>query len=78
MIRRHPLYASLLALAWGALLEGPSWLATLLQAVATGALSLTARVEEQENLRNLGAAYGVTMRETHMFTLSCFRKACLP
>jgi protein-S-isoprenylcysteine O-methyltransferase Ste14 len=64
---RHPLYASLLALAWGVFLKGPSWPAALLAAVATGALYLTARVEERENLRIFGAEYAVYMRETHMF-----------
>jgi protein-S-isoprenylcysteine O-methyltransferase Ste14 len=64
---RHPLYASLLALAWGAFLKAPSWLAVLLVAVATGAVYLTARVEEQENLRHFGAEYAEYMRETRMF-----------
>jgi len=64
---RHPLYASLLALAWGAFLKVPSWPGAVLAAVATGALYLTARVEERENLRNFGAVYGVYMRETRMF-----------
>ena len=43
------------------------WLGILLAAVATGAVYLTARVEEQENLRNFGAEYAEYMRETHMF-----------
>jgi protein-S-isoprenylcysteine O-methyltransferase Ste14 len=64
---RHPLYASLLALAWGAFLKAPSWLDILLAAVATGALYLTTRVEERENLRNFGAEYEPYMHETRMF-----------
>ena len=64
---RHPLYASLLALAWGALLKAPSWPGILLAAAATGALFLTARAEEQENLRNFGAGYAAYMLETRMF-----------
>jgi protein-S-isoprenylcysteine O-methyltransferase Ste14 len=64
---RHPLYASLLALAWGAFLKAPSRPGVLLAAVATGALYLTARVEEGENLRNFGAGYTEYMRETRMF-----------
>jgi len=64
---RHPLYASLLALAWGAFLKSPSWPGVLLTAVATGALYLTARVEERENLRNFGAEYEAYMRETRLF-----------
>ncbi len=64
---RHPLYASLLALTWGAFLKTPSWPGILLAAVATGALYLTARVEERENLRNFGAEYAEYMHETRLF-----------
>ncbi len=64
---RHPLYASLLALAWGAFLKGPSWPAAALAAVASAAVYLTARVEERENLGNFGSAYAEYMRETRMF-----------
>jgi len=64
---RHPLYASLLALAWGVFLKAPSWLGLGLAALATGALYLTARVEERENLRNFGAEYADYMRETRGF-----------
>ena len=64
---RHPLYASLLALAWGVFLKAPSWLGLGLATLATGALYLTARVEERENLRNFGAEYAAYMRETRMF-----------
>jgi protein-S-isoprenylcysteine O-methyltransferase Ste14 len=64
---RHPLYASLLALAWGAFLKAPSWPGVLLAAIATGAVYLTARVEEQENIRNFGTEYIEYMRETRMF-----------
>lgn len=64
---RHPLYASLLALTWGAFLKAPSWPGVLLAAVATAALYLTARVEERENLQNFGAEYVAYMHETRMF-----------
>jgi protein-S-isoprenylcysteine O-methyltransferase Ste14 len=64
---RHPLYASLLALAWGAFLKAPSWPAVLLAAFATAAVYLTARVEERENVRTFGAEYVEYMRETRMF-----------
>ena len=64
---RHPLYTSLLALAWGAFLKAPSWLAVPLAAVATGAVYLTARVEERENLRNFGAEYEAYRHETPLF-----------
>lgn len=64
---RHPLYASLLMLAWGALLKAPSWVGIALAAAATGALYLTARVEERENLRGFGAEYEQYVRGTQMF-----------
>jgi protein-S-isoprenylcysteine O-methyltransferase Ste14 len=64
---RHPLYASLLALTWGAFLKAPSWLAAWLALTATGAIYLTARVEERENLRNFGPEYATYVRETKMF-----------
>jgi protein-S-isoprenylcysteine O-methyltransferase Ste14 len=63
---RHPLYASLLALAWGAFLKAPSWPGALLAAAATGAIYLTSRVEERENLRIFGAEYAEYMRETRL------------
>ena len=64
---RHPLYASLLALAWGVFLKAPSWPGGLLAGLATTALYLTARVEERENVRNFGSEYADYMRETRMF-----------
>jgi protein-S-isoprenylcysteine O-methyltransferase Ste14 len=64
---RHPLYASLLALAWGVFLKAPSWLGLGLAALATGAVYLTARVEERENLRSFGSEYAAYMQETRMF-----------
>jgi protein-S-isoprenylcysteine O-methyltransferase Ste14 len=64
---RHPLYTSLLALTWGAFFKDQSWLAALLAVVATGAIYLTARVEEQENLHNFGAEYAEYMAATRMF-----------
>lgn len=64
---RHPLYASLLALAWGVFLKAPSWPGGMLAGLATAAIYLTARVEQRENLRDFGAEYAEYMRETRMF-----------
>ena len=64
---RHPMYSSLLLLAWGALLKHPSWKAVALAVAATGFLLATARVEEQENLRFFGGAYRVYMHKTKLF-----------
>ena len=47
---RHPLYSSLLFLGWGAFWKYPSWIAGILVVMATIALVLTAKFEEQENI----------------------------
>ena len=64
---RHPLYASLLSLACGAFLKVPSSIGATLATAATGALYLTARVEERENLRTFGGEYAEYARATWMF-----------
>ena len=64
---RHPLYSSLLFLAWGAFFKSPSWLGGILALVASVFLVATAKVEESENIRNFGADYGVYMKTTKMF-----------
>lgn len=64
---RHPLYASLLALTWGAFLKNPGGLASLLAATATISVIATAKVEEDEMLRKFGAAYHKYRKATKMF-----------
>jgi protein-S-isoprenylcysteine O-methyltransferase Ste14 len=64
---RHPLYASLLAFAWGATLKNPSGPALALAGIATGALILTARAEEQECLAKFGDEYRSYMSRTRRF-----------
>ncbi len=64
---RHPLYASLLGLAWGAFFKDISLSSVLLVLVATVSLVATARVEERENERKFGADYRAYMRTTRMF-----------
>ena len=64
---RHPLYSSLLFLAWGAFFKSPSWLGGILALVASVFLVATAKVEESENIRNFGVDYGVYMKTTKMF-----------
>lgn len=64
---RHPLYASLLLLGWGAFLKGPSWTGASLAVATTAFLTLTARVEEAENLGRFGADYAAYMQTTRMF-----------
>lgn len=64
---RHPLYASLLAGAWGACLKHPSGISVGLALGASGFLVATAVAEERENLARFGAAYAAYMRSTRRF-----------
>jgi protein-S-isoprenylcysteine O-methyltransferase Ste14 len=64
---RHPMYASLLALAWGAYFQDPSWPGTAVAAIASISLYLTAKADEQECLAYFGEAYADYMRRTRRF-----------
>ena len=64
---RHPLYSSLLLLAWGVFLKHPSWVGGGVALGATVFLVATAKVEEVENVRFFGAAYRAYMQHTKMF-----------
>jgi protein-S-isoprenylcysteine O-methyltransferase Ste14 len=64
---RHPLYSSLLFLAWGAFFKQPSWVGVCLAAMATFFLTMTAMIEEAENIRFFGAAYQSYMKQTKRF-----------
>lgn len=64
---RHPLYSSLLCLAWGAFLKAPSLPGGIFALTASGALIATARVEEAECVRKFGADYTEYMSATRMF-----------
>ncbi len=64
---RHPLYSSLLWLAWGVFLKRPSGLAGGLALCATALLVATAKAEESENRRYFGSAYDTYMQDTKMF-----------
>ena len=64
---RHPLYSSLLLLAWGIFFKLPSWLGGALVVAATGFLVLTARADEAECTQFFGAAYRDYMKKTRMF-----------
>jgi len=65
---RHPLYASLLALAGCAYLKSPLGIGSIVLAVgASGSLMATAIAEERENLLRFGAAYADYMRCTRRF-----------
>jgi protein-S-isoprenylcysteine O-methyltransferase Ste14 len=64
---RHPLYSSLLFLAWGIFFKAPSWAGGLLALAATLLLVATARAEEAEDARTFGPAYGEYRKRTRMF-----------
>ena len=64
---RHPMYSSLLFLAWGALLKSITIGTLILAGVATLALVATAKAEEAENLARFGMEYQNYMRRTRRF-----------
>lgn len=64
---RHPLYGSLLLLAWGIFFKSPAWIGAGLSLLATLFLYATAKTEERENLRYFGTAYQEYMKKTRMF-----------
>ena len=64
---RHPLYASLLCLGWGAFFKHITWLGLLLVVAQSAFLAATAKVEEAENLRKFGDSYTAYMKKTKMF-----------
>jgi protein-S-isoprenylcysteine O-methyltransferase Ste14 len=64
---RHPLYSSLLFLAWGIFFKSPSWLGGILTLAATLFLVATARAEEAEDVRFFGPAYQEYIKQTRMF-----------
>jgi protein-S-isoprenylcysteine O-methyltransferase Ste14 len=64
---RHPMYASLLLLAWGVIFKQVSVLTVCLVSVATVMLYLTALLEERENMAYFGQSYQKYMETTKMF-----------
>lgn len=64
---RHPLYSSLLSLAWGAALKDVAPASVALAVTASFFLLATAMAEERENLAKFGAGYAEYMKSTKMF-----------
>jgi protein-S-isoprenylcysteine O-methyltransferase Ste14 len=64
---RHPVYCSLLCLGWGVFFKHPSWFGISLVAITTIFLTMTAKMEDAENLRFFGEAYQSYMERTKMF-----------
>ena len=64
---RHPMYASLFYLAWGAFLKDVTAGSALLVVLATVFAVVLARVEEAEMRTKFGRAYEAYARTTNMF-----------
>jgi protein-S-isoprenylcysteine O-methyltransferase Ste14 len=64
---RHPMYASLMGLGWGAFLKHPSGIGLGLTLSASAFLVATAVAEERENLARFGPAYSAYMKSTRRF-----------
>ena len=64
---RHPLYASLLALGWGASLKRVSMVRVALALAATAFLFATSVVEERENLARFGSSYAAYLKTSQRF-----------
>jgi len=69
---RHPLYASLLYLAWGIFFKSSSLLDGCISTVATAFLYATARADENECLIKFGNEYAEYMKGTKRFILFVF------
>ncbi len=64
---RHPLYSSLLFLAWGIFFKDPSWLGGLLSLATAFFLVATAKADETECIRFFGSSYQTYMTQTKRF-----------
>ena len=64
---RHPLYASLFFLAWGAYLKEPDWILLHVAVFASSFLYLTACADEKECIAYFGDAYLEYMKRTRRF-----------
>ena len=64
---RHPLYSSLLLLAWGVFFKQPSWVGLFLACCVSALLVATARRDEAECIETFGPSYRQYMQHTRMF-----------
>ena len=71
---RHPMYTSLLFLAWGAFVKPIDLLTLIAVGLVTVELILTARVEETENVTFWGSGYPAYKRRSKMFIPFFFNK----
>jgi len=64
---RHPMYMSVILLAWGVAMKDPSLPSVSLALMVTVFLFATGRVEERENIARFGEEYRQYMEQTRMF-----------
>jgi protein-S-isoprenylcysteine O-methyltransferase Ste14 len=64
---RHPFYGSLFFLCWGILLKRIHWMGIILAVITTIFLVITARKEENENIKYFGYKYKKYKQRTKMF-----------
>lgn len=64
---RHPLYTSLLLLALGVFFKQITWANTILTTLAVIFLTITAKIEERENIAYFGAMYQEYQAKSKMF-----------
>ncbi len=64
---RHPMYGSLLLLAWGSWLKLPTVWGTAIGVLTTLALVVTARIDERECREVFGEEYTAYMQRTRLF-----------
>ena len=64
---RHPLYGSLLFLTWGIFLKQTTLFLLIVTVLSTVLLIITAKIEEQENIRFFGEEYSEYIKETWLF-----------
>lgn len=64
---RHPMYMSVILLAWGVAMKDPTLPSLSLAFMVTVFLFATGKVEESENIERFGDEYRQYMRETRMF-----------
>jgi protein-S-isoprenylcysteine O-methyltransferase Ste14 len=64
---RHPIYSSVVYGAWGVFLKRPSWIGACLAVITIFFVTVTAKIEEAENISFFGPAYQSYMKQTKMF-----------
>jgi len=69
---RHPMYSSLLFLAWGIVLKHISPFSAGILAIVCACLLATAKIEETENCDYFGPAYTDYMKRSRMFIPKLF------